>query len=1013
MTRKTAQTPDAQKKVLLCHGTGCVSGKAVKIRQALEEGVARLGLRGISIDFTGCHGFCSQGPIAIIEPDGIFYTKVSLEDVDDILEQHLCGGRPVSRLFYREPSTGEAVPCYRDINFYKKQQRVILRNCGRINPERIEDYIAAGGYESLRRAVTEMTPEQVIDEVSRSGLRGRGGAGFPTGKKWDICRKSPGSPKYIVCNADEGDPGAFMDRSTLEGDPHTVIEGMSVAAYAIGASEGYIYIRAEYPLAVERVKLAIRQAQEKGFLGDNICGSGFNLNLHVKEGAGAFVCGEETALIASIEGKRGMPRPRPPFPAESGLWGKPTNINNVKTLATIPVIIARGAGWYVGIGSEKSKGTAVFALTGKVANSGLVEVPMGTSLQEVIYEIGGGVIGGRRLKAVQTGGPSGGCIPASLISLPVDYESLTGAGTIMGSGGLVVMDEDTCMVDIARYFLSFTRDESCGKCAPCRMGTKEMLGILERICRGEGRMEDIGLLEDLARLMKKASLCGLGQTAPNPVLTTLRYFRDEYEEHIRKHHCRAAVCRGLVKAPCSHTCPAGVDVPRYIRFIGQGRPDEALAVIREKIPFPSVCGLVCSHPCEAMCRRGQLNEAIAIRELKRYAVENGGDLWKKRKTTAPPTGRKVAVIGAGPAGLTAAYYLAGLGHSVTVFESQSEPGGMLRWAIPEYRLPQNILKAEIQEIEDLGVEIKTGSRIDDIDSLLESGYEAIFAAVGAQRDIGLGIPGEESPVFINRMAFLRDVNAGRKVSLGNKVVVVGGGHAAIDVARAARRLGSKEVAILYRRSRGDMPAGADEIEEALAEGVRLVELAAPVRVLQENDAFKLECIRMKPGAVDGSGRRKPEPVAGSEFTLEVDSVIASVGQRLEVSDCFGLPCDKNDFIKADTYTLETDRKGVFAGGDAVSGPSSVIEAISHGRQAAISIDKYLGGSGNIDEVLASEEEKTPAVEEEGERRRLPAPALPVEERLAGFGQVELAYDEETALWEASRCLRCDLEENQG
>ncbi len=545
--KKTSRDyPDNQRTIFVCEGTGCVSDKSVEIRQALEKAVEELKLDSVKVDFTGCHGFCEQGPIAFVEPEGIFYTHVSVEDVLEIAQSHLRDGQPVERLFYRDPVSGKAIPYHKDIDFYAKQQRIVLRNCGHINPEVIENYIAIGGYQSLRKVLLEMTPEQVIDEVKRSGLRGRGGAGFPTGLKWEFCRNAPGTQKYMICNADEGDPGAFMDRSTMEGDPHTVIEGMAIAAYAIGAAEGYIYIRAEYPLAVKRVRLAIKQAEEKGFLGENILGSNFNFRIHVKEGAGAFVCGEETALMASIEGKRGMPRSRPPFPAQAGLWGKPSNINNVKSLATVPVIMAKGADWYAKIGTEKSKGTAVFALTGKIANSGLVEVPMGISLQEIIYGIGGGIPDGKRFKAVQTGGPSGGCLPASLLNLPVDYESLTGAGSIMGSGGMVVMDEDTCMVDVARYFLSFTQAESCGKCVLCRLGTKQMLDILENICNGNGKAEDIDLLIELSQSIKAGSLCALGGTAPNPVLTTIRYFRDEYEAHINEKRCPALNCTELI-----------------------------------------------------------------------------------------------------------------------------------------------------------------------------------------------------------------------------------------------------------------------------------------------------------------------------------------------------------------------------------------------------------------------------------------------------------------------------------
>ena len=1011
--KETRQSyPSNQHTIFVCQGTGCTSGKSVEIREALEKAVADLGLDNVKVDFTGCHGFCQQGPIAVVEPEGIFYTHVSIEDVSEIAQSHLRDGQPVAHLFYKDPISRQAVPYYKDIDFYAKQQRIILRNCGRINPERIEDYIAKGGYQSLRKVLFEMTPEEVIDEVKCSGLRGRGGAGFSTGLKWEFCRKSPGTEKYMICNADEGDPGAFMDRSIMEGDPHTVIEGMAIAAYAIGASEGYIYIRAEYPLAIRRLHIALKQAEEKEFLNENILGSNFSFKVHVKEGAGAFVCGEETALMASIEGKRGMPRSRPPFPAQSGLWGKPSNINNVKSLATVPVIIAKGADWYARIGLERSKGTAVFALTGKIANSGLVEVPMGITLQEIIYGIGGGIPNGKRFKAVQTGGPSGGCLPASLLNLSVDYESLTEAGSIMGSGGMVIMDEDNCIVDIAKFFLSFTQAESCGKCVPCRLGTKQMLDILEDITNGKGKLEDIDLLEDLAKDIVAGSLCALGGTAPNPVLTSIRYFRDEYEEHIKRHHCRAAVCKGLVTAPCSHTCPAGVDIPRYIRFIAEGKPAEATAVIREKIPFPSVCGHVCVHPCEAKCRRSELDESIAIRVLKRFATEHDTELWKLNSKVAPATNKQIAVIGSGPAGLTAAYYLAKLGHSVTVFEALPEPGGMMRVGIPDYRLPKNILKAEIKEIENIGVEIRTNTRVDSVESLFNEGYRAIFLAIGAHQGIKIGVEGEDSPKVKDCVSFLRDVNLGKEVRTGDRVAVIGGGNAAIDSARTALRLGAKEVTVVYRRTRIEMPASPEEIGEALVEGIKIYFLATPSRVTSRDGELQLECIRMELGAVDSSGRRRPEPIKGSEFSLSFDTIIAAIGQRPEIPDQFDLPIGRGNTIQVDPDTLATDREGIFAGGDAATGPASVIEAIAAGRQAAISIDKYLGGNGVIDETLAPSEGVVTPLEEAEEERRPQMPTLAVEQRLNSFSEVELSWSEETAIKEAKRCLRCDLEERE-
>ena len=529
--------------VLICGGTGCKSAGSKEVQLAFSRAIEAKGLSDeVMVVETGCHGFCEHGPLVIVYPEGTFYCQVKAEDVEEIVESHLFKGRIVERLLYHEPLTHESIPNYSEINFYKKQHRLVLENCGAINPEQIEEYIAVGGYEALAKAVTTMSPEDVIEEIKKSGLRGRGGGGFPTGMKWQFAKASVSDKKYVICNADEGDPGAFMDRSVLEGDPHKILEGMAVCGYAIGADEGYIYVRAEYPLAIKRLRIAIEQAEAMGLLGENIFGSGFSFKLHIKEGAGAFVCGEETALMASIEGKRGMPRPRPPFPAVAGLWGKPTNINNVETFGNVAAIITNGADWYAGFGTEKSKGTKVFALTGKINNTGLAEVPMGITMREIIYDIGGGINGGKKFKAVQIGGPSGGCLPESMLDLSIDYDSLTAAGAMMGSGGLVVMDEDTCMVDVAKFFLNFTQSESCGKCTPCREGTKRMLEVLTRITEGQGREGDIELLEELARNIKETALCGLGQTAPNPVLSTLKYFRHEYEAHIKEKRCPAGAC---------------------------------------------------------------------------------------------------------------------------------------------------------------------------------------------------------------------------------------------------------------------------------------------------------------------------------------------------------------------------------------------------------------------------------------------------------------------------------------
>lgn len=555
--------------VLVCAGAGCISSGCKAVQNALLENIDKHGLnKEIKVVETGCMGPCDLGPVVMVFPDGVFYRQLKPEDTAEIVTEHLLKGKVVQRLLHQPGEDAQQVTGFDQLDFFKRQTRIALRNTGVINPESVEEYIARDGYRALGKSVSQMSPQQVVETVKESGLRGRGGAGFPTGLKWEFTARAAGHPKYVVCNADEGDPGAFMDRSILEGDPHSVLEAMAICGYAIGAEKGYIYVRAEYPLAVQRLETAIGKAREYGLLGRNIFGTGFNFDVEIRVGAGAFVCGEETALLASIEGRRGEPRPKPPFPAQAGLWGKPTVINNVETFANIPPIILNGAGWFASTGTEKSKGTKVFALAGKINNTGLVEVPMGTTLREIIYDIGGGIPGGKKFKAVQTGGPSGGCIPADYLDTPVDYESLTGLGTIMGSGGMIIVDEDTCMVDLAKFFLEFVQEESCGKCAPCRIGTKRMLEIMERITSGQGREGDIELLEELSRGINNSALCGLGQTAPNPVLSTLRYFRHEYESHIRDKKCPAGACQALLTyyidakscqgcGLCAKNCPAG------------------------------------------------------------------------------------------------------------------------------------------------------------------------------------------------------------------------------------------------------------------------------------------------------------------------------------------------------------------------------------------------------------------------------------------------------------------------
>lgn len=582
--------------IMVCGGTGCVSSESLEIVEKFKAKLSASGYeKEVEVIKTGCFGFCGQGPIVKIHPDNVFYVKVGLSDVDEIVDEHIIKGRTVSRLLYHEPETQRKLPKHDDMRFYKKQYRIALRNCGLINPEDVNEYIAFNGYEALGRALTEYTPDKVLDILKASGLRGRGGGGFSTGLKWELTRKSVADQKYIICNADEGDPGAFMDRSILEGDPHSVIEAMAIAGYAIGASEGIVYIRAEYPLAIKRLEVALGQAREYGFLGKEIFGTPFHFDIKIKLGAGAFVCGEETALIHSVEGNRGEPTKKPPYPSVEGYNGKPTSVNNVETLANVAPILLKGAEWFSSIGTEKSKGTKVFALAGKVNNVGLVEVPMGTTLREIIYDIGGGIIGGKKFKAVQTGGPSGGVITAADLDTPIDYESLKAIGSMMGSGGMIVMDEDDCMVNIAKFYLEFTQDESCGKCTPCRLGTKRMFEILDKITKGEGTMEDIDKLRTLGKTVKESALCGLGQTAPNPILSTLEYFYDEYLAHIVDKKCPAGACKALAKysiieekcigcTACARVCPVNCIA---------GAPKQKHVIDQEKCIACGACFTAC------------------------------------------------------------------------------------------------------------------------------------------------------------------------------------------------------------------------------------------------------------------------------------------------------------------------------------------------------------------------------------------------------------------------------------
>jgi len=1017
--------------LVICAGTGGQASGANDIIRVIKKYILDLGMQEkIAIRITGCHGFCETNPFILVEPEHQLYPNLKMEDVPRVIEAAV-GGFVDEGLIYKSRELRQQKSYYRqkDIPFFKKQTRTIMGDNQKLDPIRILNYIEIGGYSAVEKALSKMDPEWIISEIQKSGLRGRGGAGFPTGKKWALARasSSPNGQKYVICNADEGDPGAYMDRSLLEGNPHAIIEGMILAGIATGATEGIIYVRGEYPLAIKHSLIAIRQAGELGLLDKNILGTGIDFNIDVVRGAGAYVCGEETALINSIEGKMGEPRQRPPYPIEKGLYGCPTCINNVETLANIHVIIDQGAEEYAKVGVPGNTGTKIFSLVGKIKNTGLVEVPLGTTISEVVYDIGGGSVGSAKIKAVQTGGPSGGCIPASMFDLSIDYESLAKAGSIMGSGGMIVMDENTCMVDVARYFMSFLKNESCGKCFTCRKGTQRMYEILDDISKGKATMADLDLLEELALVVKDTTMCGLGQTAANPVLSTLRYFRHEYERHIIDKRCDAFVCTELVGAPCQAACPLGTEAWRYVAHIGRGEYDEAYQVIREANPFPSVCGRVCHHPCEERCRAGTSGgDPIAIRALKRFVTDRVDPAQYHPKRTSWMNGDapRVAVIGSGPAGLTTAHYLSLKGYKVTVFEAESEPGGMLFCAIPSYRLPREVIRREINALIDENITLKCNTALGrdvTVDGLFDEGYKAVLIALGAHKSRPLRLENEDAKGVFPSIEFLKALNLRGQHQARGRVGVIGGGNSAIDAARMAlRQKDVDSVTILYRRTQAEMPAFTEEIEAAEQEGISIQTLVTPTRVIAENGHISgLEYVKNELGDFDSSGRRRPVPVKGTEQTIKLDTLIVAIGEDTGI-DAVGparlsrIETTRSNTVKIDPKTLLTNRPGVFAAGDVVTGPNTVVDAIAHGKTAAVMIDRFVRGEDltrPLKPSLPSVYVEPVKIDEETEASadRVETPRAPAEWRTRNFAEVEVSLSIDEAHHEACRCLRCDLE----
>ena len=1236
---------EGAREVRVCAGGACHAAGRPAVAAAFRDQLAEQGLSDtVRVVETGCHGFCAQGPVVVVQPQGLFYSGVTAGDVAGIIAASVVADGVYDKCLYRDPASGDAIPYERDIAFYAGQRRLVLALHGKIDPRSIDDYLAQGGYAALARVLADDDPDGLIKTVTKSGLRSDGGAGSVTGAAWNLARRRPGDVKYVVCTADPGDPGAFVDRAVLDGNPHVVIEGMAIAAVASGATEGYVQVRRERPFAVERLAGALVQARERGLLGSGVLGTDFTFDIRLTEGAGAFVCDEATALAPSNEARPGIPFARPPYPSVGGRPDAPASIDNAETFASVPWIVLHGADEFAAVGLDKSRGTKIFSLSGKVVSGGLAEVPMGTTLRHVIYDVGGGMLPGHELKAVQIGGASGGCLPAAMLDTPLDHKLLVATGATASSGGLVALDDTTSMIDLARHLVQLTHDESCGKCVPCRLGVKRMLETLERICDGDGRQGDIALLEELAEYITAGALCAVGATAANPVLSTLEHFRDEYEalladsrsptegaeelviyyiddnctgcglcakkcptqcisgekkqQHvidvagcIRCGTCRqvckfdavktksgaeqgeraaaggaaaptdaqtaepaapteaqaapaadpqgtprvtltidgrqtacepgetileaaqrldiriptlcneprlpgVAACRvcmvevkgarkpvpscstvateGMVvrtdtekvlkmrhlylelllsdhdsfcTPPCRTGCPSHIKIPQFLDAIAHGDYRAGVRKLREDLPFPAILGRVCPHPCEGPCRRSLVEQSITICWLHRFMAdqcldeEQTGELLLPYEPR-PDSGKTIAIVGAGPAGLTCAFYARLEGHAVKIFEALPKPGGMLRYGIPSYRLPRDVIDKELNVLWRLGVELECGTRLGADFQLddLTARYDAVFLGLGALGSNAMGIDGDDAEGVVAAVDFLGELELTGDVRVGDKVAVVGGGFTAMAACRTAIRKGAGAVTCLYRGARDEMTAPATEVDEAVEEGVQLELLAAPLRILVdgEHKVTGIEVQRIELGEPDASGRQRLAPVEGSEFVVACDQVIAAVGQ-FPILDgagaAQGVKRTEWQTVEVDDVTFQTDDPRVFAGGDAVLGGQTVIQSVAQGKRAAWSIDAFLRGcdmprvSRQLTELRATpfmaaldaQKELDPRIARMAEitpvfldmttdvSHPAPPPAMPrlaPGERATNFAQIEQGLPEAAARRGAALCLDC-------